>query len=63
MDEEGYVREAIKMQDLRKGEIKKTTKTEVRIDELEKQEIYSPGAKKDRSSSRGSSSEMYIIEQ
>ena len=63
MDEEGNVVGAIKMQNLRSGEINKTMTTEIRIDELEieKDEVYSPATKKDESSSRGSS-EVYIIQ-
>lgn len=63
MDDERRT-EAIRLQDLRANEISKTTTTEVRIDELEVEKgvAFSPGAKKDDSSSRGSS-EVYIIEQ
>ena len=64
MDEDGHSVGGIKLQNLRSGEINKTTTTEVRIDELEveKDEVYSPGTKKDGGSSRGSS-EVYIIQQ
>lgn len=65
MDEEGHTTGAIRLQDLRAGEINKTTTTEVRIEEVEgekDEEEYGAGTKKDESDSRRSS-EIYIIQQ
>ncbi|KAJ4293612.1 hypothetical protein N0V90_008895 [Kalmusia sp. IMI 367209] len=60
MDEEAS---GIKLQNLRAGDVLKTTTTEIRIDDVEKvDDMFTSAAKKDGSSSRGSS-EVYIIEQ
>ena len=65
MDEEGHTTGAIKLRDLRSGEISKTTTTEVRIEEMEgekEEDMYGEGARKDEADSRGSS-EVYVIQQ